>query len=136
MYETRGLTDETVECFVVYLAGHNRPMHEVLFPRAKDIASGYESTFVGMTADPIDVATLEAVRERLFAELPQRLTADQRAFLLGLASAEPDWTLVACQHASQLPALRWRLQNLEQFRERRPDEFERQAAALEREFGA
>lgn len=29
MCETHGLTDETIACFVLYLAGHNRPMHEV-----------------------------------------------------------------------------------------------------------
>jgi hypothetical protein len=29
----RGITDGMVECFVLYLAGHNRPMDEVLAPR-------------------------------------------------------------------------------------------------------
>ncbi|MBE1183434.1 nucleotidyl transferase AbiEii/AbiGii toxin family protein, partial [Escherichia coli] len=38
-----------VECFVVYLAGHNRPIHEVLFGNDKDIANEFERAFVGMT---------------------------------------------------------------------------------------
>ena len=135
MYETVGLTDGVVECFVTYLAGHNRPMDEVLSPRPKDITREHESTFAGMTAEPVELATLLDVRERLFDELPRRLTDDQRAFLIGLARGEPDWSLLACAHIGDLPAIRWRLENLERFRRRRPQEFERQASALERLLG-
>src|SRR3546814_11292847 len=49
LFQTGGLTDVMVECFVVYLAGHNRPTHEVLFGNDKDIAAEYERGFVGMT---------------------------------------------------------------------------------------
>jgi hypothetical protein len=64
--------------------------------------------------------------------LAQRLTSKQRKFLIGLARAEPDWSLLACTHASELPALRWKLENLRTFRKRRPKDFEAQARALER----
>lgn len=131
MIETVGLTDGAVECFVTYLAGHNRPIHEVLFPRPKDMRREYESSFVGMTAEPIELATLLDVRDRFFKELPRRLSDDQKVFLIGLARGVPDWSLLTCPHASDLPAIRWRLQNIEQFRRRRPEEFERQAKALE-----
>ncbi len=33
LYESGGLTDAMVECFVVYLAGYNRPLHEVSTPK-------------------------------------------------------------------------------------------------------
>ena len=39
LYRSGGLTDGMLECFVVYLAGHNRPPHEVLFGNDKDIAA-------------------------------------------------------------------------------------------------
>lgn len=131
MFETVGLTDGAVECFVTYLAGHNRPLDEVLSPRPKDIAREYESTFVGMTAERVELTTLLGVRERLFGELPRRLSDNQRTFLIGLARGEPQWSLLACTYAPELPAIRWRLENLERFRRRRPEEFERQARALE-----
>ena len=130
MYETVGLTDGAIECFATYLAGHNRPTHEVLFARAKDIEAEYDSTFVGMTTDPVSLDVLLAARERIFCELPARLTDAQRRLLVGLSKAEPDWTLLRCQHASDLPALRWKLANLQQFQRRRPDDFARQSAAL------
>ena len=65
LYESGGLTDAMVECFVVYLAGHNRPLHEVLFGNDKDIAAEYERAFVGMTDVPCSLDTLLAARARL-----------------------------------------------------------------------
>ena len=135
MFASDGLSDAMVECFVIYLAGHNRPIHEVLFGNDKDIADEYRNTFVGMTADPVSLDTLLATRARLRAELPKRLTGGQRQFLKGLARAQPDWTLLQCVHATELPALRWKLANLETFRKRRPRDFESQAKELDTKLG-
>ena len=90
MFAAGGLSDATVECFVTYLACHNRPTHEVLFGNDKDIADEYRNTFVGITADPVSLETLLETRARLRAELPQRLTGAQRNFLKGLSRAQPD----------------------------------------------
>ena len=131
MFATDGLSDATVECFVTYLAGHNRPTHEVLFSNDKDIAGEYRNTFVGMTAEPVSLETLLETRTRLRVELPQRLTDRHRQLLTGLARAQPDWTLLQCPHAADLPALRWKVANLQTFSKRRPGDFEYQAKALE-----
>jgi predicted nucleotidyltransferase component of viral defense system len=130
LYESGGLTDTMVECFVVYLAGHNRPLHEVLFGNDKDIAAEYERAFVGMTEVPCSLDTLLDARARLRHELPHRLTAMHRQFLSGLVRAEPDWSLMQYPHAAELPALRWKIANLETFRKRRPENFQAQAEAL------
>ncbi|HCE5828632.1 TPA: nucleotidyl transferase AbiEii/AbiGii toxin family protein [Pseudomonas aeruginosa] len=131
LYETGGLTDGMVECFVVYLAGHNRPTHEVLFGNDKDISAEYERAFVGMTEVPCDLETLLNARLQLRKELPEKLSEAHRQFLLSLTLAQPDWSLLQCQHAAELPALRWKLNNLETFRKRRPGDFEAQANALQ-----
>jgi predicted nucleotidyltransferase component of viral defense system len=123
LYESVGLTDTMVECFVVYLAGHNRPLHEVLFGHDKDIAAEYERAFAGMTQVPCSLDILLGARSRLRHELPRRLTAMHRQFLSGLVRAEPDWSLMQYPHAAELPALRWKLANLEAFRKRRPADF-------------
>lgn len=131
LYESGGLSDATIECFVTYLAGHNRPTHEVLFGNEKDIADEYHNNFIGMTTDPVSLDVLLETRTRLRTELPRRLTDNQRRLLTGLARAKPDWDLLQCPHAVDLPALRWKLANLQNFQKRRPDDFENQAAALE-----
>jgi predicted nucleotidyltransferase component of viral defense system len=131
MFESGGLSDAAVECFVTYLAGHNRPTHEVLFGNEKDIAHEYHQLFVGMTTEPVSLDALLEARARLREELPRRLTGQHKQFLTGLARAQPDWTLLQCSHASELPALRWKLGNLQTFSQRRPADFEKQAATLE-----
>lgn len=131
LFESGGLSEGMVECFVLYLAGHNRPPHEVLFGNDKDIAAEYERAFVGMTDVDCSLQTLLATRARLRHELPQWLTEAHRRFLSGLVRAEPDWSQMRCEHASQLPALRWKLANLEAFRQRRPAAFIAQAEALD-----
>ena len=39
----RGITSRMRRAFTVYLAGHNRPIHELLAPHAKDIRTEFES---------------------------------------------------------------------------------------------
>ncbi|MEA8541080.1 nucleotidyl transferase AbiEii/AbiGii toxin family protein [Pseudomonas aeruginosa] len=135
LYESGGISDGMVECFVVYLAGHNRPTHEVLFGNDKNIAGEYERAFVGMTEVDCSLETLLKARVRLRHELPGRLSAQHKQFLSGLTRARPDWSLLQCQHAAQLPALRWKLSNLETFRKRRPEDFTAQADALDAGLG-
>ncbi|MCX5690449.1 MAG: nucleotidyl transferase AbiEii/AbiGii toxin family protein [Planctomycetota bacterium] len=131
MYEATGLSDAAIECFVTYLAGHNRPTHEVLFGHLKDIALDFHTSFVGMTTHEVALETLLKTRDRLFAEIHARLSADQRQLLVGLARAEPDWSLLQCRHAASLPALQWKLLNLQKFKKTNPEKFEWQAKALE-----
>lgn len=131
LYESGGLTDGMVECFVVYLAGHHRPLHEVLFGHDKDIAAEYERAFTGMTEIPCSLDTLLGARARMRHELPHRLNARHQRFLRGLVRAEPDWSSIQHPHAAELPALRWKLANLETFRKRRPADFSAQAEALD-----
>ena len=134
LYQSGGLTEGMIECFVVYLAGHNRPIHEVLFGRDKNITRDYDSGFVGMTDVPCNLDTLLKTHQRLRQELPAHLTPAQRQFLLGLARGEPDWSLLTVPHVAELPALRWKLANLDTFRQRRPAVFAQHAEELEAAF--
>ena len=135
LFESDGLSDTAVECFVTYLAGHNRPIHEVLFGNDKDIEDDYHSDFIGMTTEPVSLDALVETRSRLRSELPQRLSEHQRKFLIGLARAKPEWGLLKCPHAKDLPALRWKLANLQIFRKRRESDFNLQAKILETKLG-
>lgn len=92
LYARGGLTQGIVECFVCYLAGHNRPVHEVLFANRIDIAPSYANEFAGMAREPVALDELLRIRQNLFAELPSALTDSQREFLLGLVRCEPDWS--------------------------------------------
>lgn len=135
MHRRFGLSPEMVECFVCYLAGHNRPVHEVLFSRNIDMAQAYENEFVGMALEPISLADLNSTRERMRVEMQAALTDAQKRFLLGLVAGTPDWSLVTCQHLSALPAVQWKLQNLARLKKSNPAKFRQQTEELEKHFG-
>jgi predicted nucleotidyltransferase component of viral defense system len=130
MYDQVGLTAEIVESFVSYLAGHNRPVHEVLFSNDLDLKTVFENEFRGMAREPVELADLVDVRHRLRAELPRKMTPAHRAFLLGLVKGEPDWAQMSCPHLSQLPAIHWKLQNLAKLKKSNATKFAQQTSAL------
>lgn len=107
-----GLTRPLVEAFLVYLVSHNRPMAEVLAPTRLPLAEEYQRTFVGMTDEVVPLAGLEEAREDLIAGLHAALTDADRRFLMSVKTGAPDWDLIGLPGAAELPAVRWRLQNL------------------------
>lgn len=130
LFKHEGVTDGVRRAFVVYLASHNRPIHEVLFPSLRDIHHDFERHFNGMTAEPVELGGLHDARERLIREIQGGLTADERGFLTSLAAAEPDWSLLGAPHADQLPGLKWKVLNLQRLKEKNPSKFAKQTNAL------
>lgn len=135
LFAHEGITAGIRRAFVVYLASHNRPVHEVLFPPLRDIRHEFEHSFAGMTAEPVELDALLAARERIVRELQQGLTADERRFLLSLVAAEPAWDLLGVPHLEQLPGVRWKLQNLERLRKADAKKFGEQTDTLARLLG-
>ena len=130
LFEHEGITPGIRHVFVVYLASHNRPIHEVLFPQLRDIRHDYTHNFEGMTAELVPLDALLATRERLVRELQEGLDDNERRFLLSLVAGEPDWSLMGIDHLEHLPGIRWKLHNLEQLRKVNPKKFVEQADML------
>lgn len=130
LFEHEGITPGIRRAFVVYLASHNRPVHEVLFPRLRDIRHDYWHNFDGMTAEPVSIDALLATRERLVRELQEGLDENEKRFLLSLVSGEPDWSSMGVTHLEQLPGIRWKLHNLKQLQKFNVKKFAEQADTL------
>jgi predicted nucleotidyltransferase component of viral defense system len=129
LLENEGLTSDLVKTFLVYLISHNRTMAELLEPSRKDISGIYEGEFLRMAQTETTLDELLATREELIAGINQSLTEDQRQFLLSFKSRNPDWGLLGIDGADKLPAVRWKMRNLE----RMPQDKHRAAlASLER----
>ena len=60
------ISDRVRQAFVAYLAGHNRPIAELLAPGRKPIEDLFANQFVSMTRNPVALAELETARTRLF----------------------------------------------------------------------
>jgi len=107
-----GITLRIRRAFVIYLAGHNRPMNELLRPRLKDIRAAYDEQFVGMTDHEISLDELAVVQAELPTLVREALDDDERAFLISLKRGAPEWSRLGIEHIAQLPALQWKLLNI------------------------
>jgi hypothetical protein len=112
LLDREGLTPEVRKAFVVYLASHPRPMHELIDPHRLDLRGVFENDFNGMTQEPVTYEELEGTRERLIKRLAKGLVKDEKRFLLSLKAGEPEWGLLGLGNIERLPALQWKLQNI------------------------
>jgi nucleotidyltransferase AbiEii toxin of type IV toxin-antitoxin system len=103
LFAHEGITAGIRRAFVIYLASHNRPVHEVLFPSLRDIRNEYENNFKRMTEEPVALEALLAARDRMVRELHRNLSAAERRFLLSVVAAKPEWSLLGVEHLEQLP---------------------------------
>lgn len=134
MLERFGWRLSFVDCFVAYLAGHNRPVHEVLFPKSLPLESAFSNEFAGLTTDEISLSTLEQTQARLIEELPRTLTSRHREFLISLVTAEPAWDLMPFANLQHLPAPQWKLINLRKLKKSNPSRFSAQLEELASRF--
>ena len=66
-----------------------------------------------MTDKPVTREELEAAREALISEIVGKMPANHRRFLVSFERGEPEWKLFDVPGAHELPAVRWRQQNLD-----------------------
>ena len=127
-----GIDDDLREAVIVYLLSHNRPMGEVLSGRRKDLAAEYQNGFVGMTDEPVDIEELLEAQNELIESIIGGMPDRHKQFLVGFEEGNPDWSLLHVEHASSLPAILWRQQNLNT---RNPQERAELVANLKRSLG-
>lgn len=116
LYENEGLTTDLFRTFLVYVASSSRPPHELLRPSEQALDERFVAEFDGMTIDAVTTDELRDVRSRLFADLLSSLDDEAMRFLLTLHDCAPDFDAIGLPQAANLPAVRWKLQNLEKLR--------------------
>lgn len=134
LYENEGLTDDLFRVFMVYVAGSRRPMHELLTPAAQVRDAAYDEEFAGMTRVTATQEALAEAGRRLYEDIESRLTGSVASFPLSLHDAEPDFGLIGLSEAAELPAVRWKLVNLERLKRENPKKHQEQRDAIERLF--
>ncbi len=107
-----GIDDTLRKAFIVYLLSHNRPMAEVLAPQRLDISAEYRRGFEGMMEQPVSLDDLLQAREDLIKEIVGKMPVEHKNFLVSVKKGEPDWALLGLPSAKDLPAVRWKLENL------------------------
>jgi predicted nucleotidyltransferase component of viral defense system len=125
-----GISDTLRQAFLVYILSHNRPAAEVLAPRRKDIEQEFQNNFVGMTTAPVRIEDLLATREEMIEIVVSQMPQAHREFLIGVERGDVRWQLAGLQEVAELPAVRWKLSNLDKVNPDRRETFAANLAAI------
>lgn len=134
LYETHpSLPEELIQCFIVYLLGHNRPVHELLDCEFQDRRESFDNEFVGMTNELCDYADLQDSLLRLKNDLKLRLVPYKK-FISSFLALQADFSDFPIPGVQNLPAIQWKLRNLETLRQTDVRKFEMQMKKFEKCF--
>lgn len=120
LLENEGLTEEIKYGFLVALISHMRPINELLNPTFIDQRNAFETQFSGMSDIPFSYEEFEKTREELISQIISKLTLEDKRFLVSFKEADPIWEFFNVENASELPAVRWKLQNIERLKRENP----------------
>lgn len=84
-----------------------------------------------MTLERVSFEALLDTRDRLIADVQSRLTGAVADFLLSVHDGDPAFALIGRDGAAALPAVRWKLLNIERLKAEDPAKHAAQRAALE-----
>jgi len=112
LFDDTGITPEIRRAFVVYIAGHNRPMSELLAPKLQDIGDLYVDQLTGMTRKEVPLDDLRQLQRNLAKTLVRALDDDEKEFLVSLKRGKPEWGRIGIEDLAQLPAIQWKLINI------------------------
>ena len=87
-------------------------MAEVLAPARLDISVEYKRGFEGMVDEPVALDEILRTREDLIDEIVGKMPEEHRRFLISVKRGKPNWALLDLPGAQNLPAVRWKLENL------------------------
>lgn len=113
LIENEGLNPQIINGFLVYLSSHKRPINEVLTPTKKNMLNTFTDEFMGMTNIKFTYEDFEKTRDLLILEINSRLTNEQREYLVTLQEGFPNWQLLGLNGVSELPAVKWKLENIQ-----------------------
>lgn len=120
LLDNEGLTDEIKTGFLVALISHMRPINELLNPTFIDQRNAFQTQFSGMSDIPFSYEEFEETRKKLVSEITSKLTIEDRVFLVSFKETDPIWEFFNVEKASELPAVRWKLQNIERLKRENP----------------
>lgn len=106
LFENEGLTNEIWQGFKIGLISHYKPINELIFPVLKDQKSAFDNQFAGMTFIEFSYENYENTREILAETIKQRLTENDKKFILSFEMGDPDWDLFPLPVLKNLPAIK------------------------------
>ncbi len=113
LLDTERITEQVRKGLLVYLISHNRPIYELVNPFMKEFKGIHKSEFQGMTDENVSYEELIETRSILVDYIKEILTENERKFLVSFERGKPRWDLLEIDGVKQLPAVSWKLINIQ-----------------------
>lgn len=123
-----GFSDAVKAGLLFGLLSSDRPLNEVLAPNYLDQRQALANQFTGMSTEEFSYEEYVAVRQTLVTTIHKNLTSADKEFLKSLKNLKPKWSLY---HFQNFPAINWKLQNLQNLKDKNPDKYQKMANSLE-----
>ena len=116
LMDRKAITEEIKQGFMISLLSHARPMHELLRPNFLDNRKSFDAQFAGMSEVEFAYEQYEATREGLVKAIHDGFADADKKFLLSFMQGEPEWDLFPLKDLKLLPAVRWKMQNIQELK--------------------
>lgn len=121
-----GITNDVKNGFIISLLQHNRPPYELLSPNKQDLNQKFKQEFEGMSDEAFSIDDCICIFDELVSKIKASLTNEDKHFLVDFFSLSSCWNKSLIPNIEKLPAIQWKLQNLENLKQRNPEKFENQ----------
>lgn len=134
LLDDEGISEEIRGGFIASLLSHPRPIAELLSPNLKDQRKTFDSQFAGMANVPFEYGDYEATQKRLVEAVNEALTASDKEFILSFKTGEPDWSITDMPDLQRLPAVLFKLSNIQKLKQSNPAKHKDALAKLRAHF--
>lgn len=131
LFKQEGFSEEIKIAFIAFLLSHNRPINELLNPNFLDLEETFETQFAGMSEHKFIYNDYRETRERLVQIIFKNFTEEDKRFLISFKKGNPDWQVSPIDKIKDLPAVKWKLLNIQKLLESDSNKHKKQLEALE-----
>lgn len=128
LLNNEGFSEEVKIGFIFGLVSSARPMHELIQPNYLDQRATMSNHFDGMSTEPFSYEEFESTRAKLVHTIHERLTDQDKAFVLSVKNLTPNWNIYDFR---MFPSVQWKLRNIEKLKMQNPVKHQEQYDELE-----
>ena len=134
LFQESGYNEDIKYGFIQALVSHMRTINEVLQPHLLDQRLAFENQFQGMSDIQFSYDDFETTRKKLIETVNSSLSDSDCSFLLSFKRGNPDWDLFPYAKLKEMPAVQWKLLNLQNLIKSNPGKHKELLSKLETFF--
>jgi len=130
LLDNKELTEDIIKGFIVLLLGAGRPLHEMLNPNILEQNEVFTNEFQGMTDKEFSYDCHVKTLKALIEIVNTNVKSDYKDFLLDFVRLQHNFSDIDIPNLDKLPAIMWKVRNLEKLRDTKKSKFDEQYAKL------